>query len=42
MDESLKYISTHLKTHMAASKAYEASTGKVADLLAKMGKRESK
>lgn len=36
MDDSLKFIYTQLTTHMEASKAYEAGTGKVAALLAKM------
>lgn len=38
MDDSLKFIYTQLTTHMEASKAYEAGTGKVAALLAKMRK----
>ena len=41
MDDSLKFIYTQLTTHMEASKAYEAGTGKVAALLAKMRKHDS-
>ena len=33
MDDSLKFIYAQLTTHMEASKAYEAGTGKVAALL---------
>jgi hypothetical protein len=41
MDESLKFVYTQLKTHMQASKAYEAGAGKVAALLAKMKRPDS-
>lgn len=41
MDDSLKFIYTPLKTHMEASKDFEAGTGKEAALLAKMRKPDS-